>query len=57
VRAEHYPAVGRALLATLCRFSGDVWTPGAEAAWAGAYERATQLMTAAAEKSAEHSPP
>ena len=57
VLAEHYPAVGRALLATLCRFSGDAWTPGAEAAWAGAYERATQLMTAAAEKSAEHSPP
>ncbi len=57
VLAEHYPAVGRALMATLCRFSGDAWTPGAEAAWAGAYERATQLMTAAAEKSAEHSPP
>ena len=57
VQAEHYPAVGRALLATLCRFSGDAWTPGAEAAWAGAYERATQLMTQAANKSAEHSPP
>jgi NAD(P)H-flavin reductase/hemoglobin-like flavoprotein len=57
VQAEHYPAVGRALLATLCRFSGDAWTQGAEAAWAGAYERATQLMTAAADKSAEHSPP
>jgi NAD(P)H-flavin reductase/hemoglobin-like flavoprotein len=57
VLAEHYPAVGRALLATLCRFSGDAWSPGAEAAWAGAYERATQLMTAAADKAAEHSPP
>jgi len=57
VLAEHYPAVGRALLATLRRFSGDAWTPGAEAAWAGAYERATLLMTAAADKSAEHSPP
>jgi NAD(P)H-flavin reductase/hemoglobin-like flavoprotein len=57
VLAEHYPAVGRALLATLCRFSGDAWTPGAEAAWAGAYERATRLMIAAADKSAEHSPP
>jgi NAD(P)H-flavin reductase/hemoglobin-like flavoprotein len=56
VLAEHYPAVGRALLATLCRFSGDAWTPGAEAAWAGAYERATKLMTTAAEQSAEHSP-
>jgi NAD(P)H-flavin reductase/hemoglobin-like flavoprotein len=57
VLSEHYPAVGRALLATLCRFSGDAWTPGAEAAWAGAYERATQIMTASADKSAEHSPP
>jgi NAD(P)H-flavin reductase/hemoglobin-like flavoprotein len=57
VLSEHYPAVGRALLATLGRFSGDAWTPGAEASWAGAYERATQIMTASAEKSAEHSPP
>ena len=57
VLAEHYPAVGRALLATLGRSRATPWTPGAEAAWAGAYERATQLMTAAAEKSAEHSPP
>ena len=57
VLAEHYPAVGQALLATLCRFSGDAWSPGAEAAWAGAYERATRLMIAAADKSAEHSPP
>jgi NAD(P)H-flavin reductase/hemoglobin-like flavoprotein len=56
VLTEHYPAVGQALLATLCRFSGEAWTPGAEAAWAGAYERATQLMIAAADKSAEHSP-
>lgn len=39
VLTEHYPAIGRALLATLCRFSGDAWSPGAEAAWAGAYER------------------
>jgi NAD(P)H-flavin reductase/hemoglobin-like flavoprotein len=57
VLTEHYPAVGRALLATLCRFSGDAWSPGAEAAWAGAYERATQLMTEAADEAAEHSPP
>lgn len=56
VLTEHYPAIGRALLATLCRFSGDAWSPGAEAAWAGAYERATQLMIAAADESAEHSP-
>ena len=57
VLTEHYPAVGRALVATLRRFSGDAWTPGAEAAWAGAYERATRLMTASADRSAENSPP
>lgn len=56
VQAVHYPAVGRALLATLAKFAGSQWTPGAEAAWAGAYERATQLMTAAARESALHSP-
>jgi NAD(P)H-flavin reductase/hemoglobin-like flavoprotein len=56
VLAEHYPAVGRALLATLAKFSGDDWTPGAEAAWTGAYGLATELMTAAAQESAQHSP-
>jgi NAD(P)H-flavin reductase len=56
VQAEHYPAVGRALLATLAKFSDDEWTPGAEAAWAGAYGLATQLMTAAAQEAAEQSP-
>jgi len=56
VEAEHYPAVGRALLATLCKFAGDEWTPEAAAAWAGAYGLATQLMTSAAEESAQQSP-
>jgi NAD(P)H-flavin reductase/hemoglobin-like flavoprotein len=56
VQARHYPAVGRALLATLAKFAGPQWTPAAEAAWAAAYERASQLMTAAARESAQHSP-
>jgi NAD(P)H-flavin reductase/hemoglobin-like flavoprotein len=57
VQAEHYPAVGRALLATLRKFSGDAWTESAELAWADAYQRAAELMTAAAAAAAEHSPP
>jgi len=57
VQAEHYPAVGSALLATLRRFSGPAWTPAAESAWATAYGQAAQLMTAAAAQEAELSPP
>ena len=56
VKAEHYPAVGSALLATLRRFAGPAWTPAAESAWAAAYEQAAQLMTAAAGRSAAHAP-
>jgi hypothetical protein len=56
VRAEHYPAVGSALLATLRRFTGPAWTPAAESAWAGAYEHAAQLMTAAAGRAAAQAP-
>jgi NAD(P)H-flavin reductase/hemoglobin-like flavoprotein len=57
VQAEHYPAVGQALLATLRKFAGDAWTAAAESAWAKAYERAAELMTTAAAAAAEHSPP
>lgn len=57
VQAEHYPAVGRALLTTLRKFAGDAWTESAEMAWTDAYQRAAELMTAAAAAAAEHSPP
>ncbi|MBW8487641.1 globin domain-containing protein [Actinomadura parmotrematis] len=57
VRAEHYPAVGEALVATLRRFSGDAWTPEAETAWTAAYAEAARLMTEAAEAAAEQGPP
>jgi NAD(P)H-flavin reductase/hemoglobin-like flavoprotein len=57
VLAEHYPVVGRALLATLRKFAGDAWTEGAESAWADAYQRTAGLMTTAAARAAEHSPP
>ena len=57
VQAEHYPAVGRALLTTLRKFAGDAWTESAETAWTDAYQRTAELMTAAASAAAEHSPP
>jgi NAD(P)H-flavin reductase/hemoglobin-like flavoprotein len=57
VQAEHYPAVGQALLATLRKFAGDAWTEGAESAWTGAYKRAAELMVSAAAAATEHSPP
>jgi NAD(P)H-flavin reductase/hemoglobin-like flavoprotein len=57
VQSEHYPAVGRALLATLRKFAGDAWTESAETAWTDAYQRTAELMTAAAAAAAQHSPP
>jgi NAD(P)H-flavin reductase/hemoglobin-like flavoprotein len=57
VQAEHYPAVGRALIATLRKFTGEAWTSTAEEAWIAAYHRAAGLMTSAAAEAAKHSPP
>lgn len=57
VQAEHYPAVGQALLATLRKFAGNAWTESAELAWTDAYQRAAELMIAAAAAAAKHSPP
>ncbi len=37
VKREHYPIVGRTLLASLGELAGDLWTPELEAAWADAY--------------------
>ncbi|MFC5747261.1 globin domain-containing protein [Actinomadura rugatobispora] len=56
VLPEHYPAVGTALIATLRKFGGTVWTPEAEAAWTAAYRSAAEIMIAAAERDAERSP-
>ncbi|MDR3081558.1 MAG: flavohemoprotein [Streptomyces sp.] len=47
-RPEHYPAVGRSLLATLAFFCGEAWTPQVEASWVAAYGVVTEVMTAAA---------
>ncbi|WP_157254139.1 globin domain-containing protein [Nonomuraea typhae] len=54
VIAEHYTAVGNALLATIRRFAAEVWTAEIEAAWIAAYTAAANLMieSAAADEGA-----
>lgn len=56
VVAEHYTAVGNALLATIKRFAADTWTAEIEAAWVAAYTAAANLMIEAAEADAGVSP-
>ncbi|MCK2219266.1 globin domain-containing protein [Actinomadura sp. ATCC 31491] len=56
VLAEHYTAVGNALLATVRRFAADVWDHEIEAAWVSAYTAAANLMIGAAEADAGVSP-
>ncbi|MER6945151.1 globin domain-containing protein [Nonomuraea sp. NPDC000554] len=56
VLAEHYTAVGNALLATVKRFAADVWTAEIEAAWVAAYSVAAELMVKAAEADAGVAP-
>ncbi|MEU8356954.1 globin domain-containing protein [Nonomuraea sp. NPDC048882] len=56
VIAEHYTAVGNALLATIRRFAADVWNHEIEAAWVSAYSAAANLMIGAAESDAGVSP-
>ena len=46
--AEHYPAVGTSLLATLAHFNGAAWTPELAAGWKAAYEIVSQVMIRAA---------
>jgi NAD(P)H-flavin reductase/hemoglobin-like flavoprotein len=46
--AEHYPAVGESLVATLAHFAGDAWTPEVAADWAAAYGLVAQVMVEAA---------
>ncbi|GLW06557.1 oxidoreductase [Microtetraspora sp. NBRC 13810] len=48
VTAEHYAAVGEALLATVRRFAADAWTPEVAAAWTEAYAVASSIMIDAA---------
>ncbi len=48
VTAEHYTAVGNALLSTIKRFAAEIWTSEIEAAWVAAYSAAADLMIGAA---------
>ncbi|GDY31553.1 globin domain-containing protein [Gandjariella thermophila] len=57
VMAEHYPAVGNALLTTLEHFLGDRWTPQLAADWEEAYGLVAKVMIEAAEEAAKVSPP
>ncbi|HEY3504258.1 MAG TPA: globin domain-containing protein [Actinocatenispora sp.] len=56
VLAEHYPAVGASLLATLAHFLGQAWTDELAAQWAEAYGLVAQVMTDAAEDAAGTTP-
>ncbi|HEX6418161.1 MAG TPA: globin domain-containing protein [Acidimicrobiales bacterium] len=52
VRREHYPAVGRALLATLEHFSGPAWAPELAQDWGAAYDAVARMMIEAADAAA-----
>ncbi|MFJ5607879.1 globin domain-containing protein [Streptomyces sp. NPDC093221] len=56
-RAEHYPAVGEALLGALARYASAVWGPETEAAWVRAYAAISQTMIDAAAEDERHAPP
>ena len=56
VIAEHYTAVGNALLATIKRFAADIWDEEIEAAWVAAYTVAANLMIESAESDSGVSP-
>ncbi|MGY1829480.1 globin domain-containing protein [Geodermatophilus sp. SYSU D01180] len=53
--AEHYPAVGASLLATLAHFDED-WSDALAADWTAAYELVASVMVAAAEEMAGEPP-
>ncbi|WP_326639490.1 FAD-binding oxidoreductase [Streptosporangium sp. NBC_01755] len=56
VVAEHYTAIGNALLATVRRFAAEIWNTEIEAAWTAAYTAAANLMIESAESDAGVSP-
>lgn len=57
VAAEHYPAVGCALLATLEHFSGPAWSAELARDWSAAFELVAGVMVAAADAAAADTPP
>ncbi|NAS20371.1 flavohemoprotein [Herbidospora sp. NEAU-GS84] len=56
VVAEHYTAVGNALLATIKRFAAEIWNAEIEAAWVAAYTAAADAMIGAADADAGRNP-
>ncbi|MDA0631946.1 globin domain-containing protein [Nonomuraea sp. MCN248] len=57
VVADHYPAVGRALLATLEHFLGERWTPALAEDWTQAYGLVARVMSDAAADASKSVPP
>jgi NAD(P)H-flavin reductase/hemoglobin-like flavoprotein len=55
--AEHYPAVGASLLATLAHFSGTAWTEELAQDWTEAYTLLANVMTQAAAEDEIRNPP
>lgn len=53
---DHYPAVGKALIATLAHFSGPAWSQQLEANWAAAYGAVSAAMIRAADRAATAEP-
>lgn len=56
VRAEHYSAVGAALLTALAKYSEDVWVPELAAAWERAYNYMAARMMEGAQQAAATEP-
>jgi NAD(P)H-flavin reductase/hemoglobin-like flavoprotein len=54
--AEHYPAVGTSLLATLAHFNGPAWTADLAADWKAAYDLVAKVMIEAADEDARTRP-
>lgn len=57
VRAEHYPAVGEALLATLRHFLAEQWTDELAQDWTAAYGLVSKVMIDAAQAAEAVNPP
>ena len=54
--ADHYPAVGASLLATLAHFSGQAWDEDLARDWTEAYTLIAQVMTGAAAEDESRNP-
>jgi len=54
--AEHYPPVGKSLLATLAHFLGPAWTDSVAAQWQAAYDLIADVMIGAANDASNDAP-